>query len=224
MATPPSPPCPSSLPSAASRWNLSWPGATPTTTPSSTPTRTPTNAPGSTATPTPTGSHGVDPHWGPEHQATFSTHIASGVVGRNLAVDAANRLHIMWGEINGTVYDALYSRSTDGGVTWSSPLDVANSTFPATGPNLVIGPDGALHSMWHDRRSGGAGASAKSLSGGNLQKFIIGREISSSPKLLIVSQPPWGVDVGPAAQIRGELLQTREQGCAALVGASLIPI
>ncbi len=66
-------------------------------------------------------------------------------------------------------------------------------------------------------RSGGAGASAKSLSGGNLQKFIIGREISSSPKLLIVSQPTWGVDVGAAAQIRGELLQLREQGCALLV-------
>ncbi|MFZ1238412.1 MAG: exo-alpha-sialidase [Anaerolineae bacterium] len=156
MGTTVNPACHSYLPIVASRWNLSWPGATPTTTPSSTPTRTPTNAPGSTATPTPTGSHGVDPHWGPEHQATFSTHIASGVVGRNLAVDAANRLHIMWGEINGTVYDALYSRSTDGGVTWSSPLDVANSTFPATGPNLVIGPDGTLHSMWHDRRSGGA--------------------------------------------------------------------
>jgi ABC-type uncharacterized transport system ATPase subunit len=66
-------------------------------------------------------------------------------------------------------------------------------------------------------RSGGVGASAKSLSGGNLQKFIIGREISSSPKLLIVSQPTWGVDVGAAAQIRGELLALREQGCALLV-------
>jgi simple sugar transport system ATP-binding protein len=66
-------------------------------------------------------------------------------------------------------------------------------------------------------RAGGAGAAAKSLSGGNLQKFIVGREISAQPKLLIVSQPTWGVDVGAAAQIRGELLALREAGCAVLV-------
>jgi general nucleoside transport system ATP-binding protein len=66
-------------------------------------------------------------------------------------------------------------------------------------------------------RAGGAGAAAKSLSGGNLQKFIVGREIAASPKLLIVSQPTWGVDVGAAAQIRGELLALRDAGCALLV-------
>jgi general nucleoside transport system ATP-binding protein len=66
-------------------------------------------------------------------------------------------------------------------------------------------------------RAGGAGAAAKSLSGGNLQKFIVGREIAAQPKLLIVSQPTWGVDVGAAAQIRGELLKLRDEGCALLV-------
>jgi simple sugar transport system ATP-binding protein len=66
-------------------------------------------------------------------------------------------------------------------------------------------------------RAGGTGAAAKSLSGGNLQKFIVGREIAANPKLLIVSQPTWGVDVGAAAQIRGELLALRDQGCALLV-------
>ena len=66
-------------------------------------------------------------------------------------------------------------------------------------------------------RAGGAGAAAKSLSGGNLQKFIVGREIAAKPKLLIVSQPTWGVDVGAAAQIRGELLKLRDEGCAVLV-------
>ena len=60
-------------------------------------------------------------------------------------------------------------------------------------------------------------APAKSLSGGNLQKFIVGREISAGPQLLIVSQPTWGVDVGAAAQIRGELLALRDAGCAVLV-------
>jgi simple sugar transport system ATP-binding protein len=66
-------------------------------------------------------------------------------------------------------------------------------------------------------KAGGPGATAKSLSGGNLQKFIVGREIAASPRLLIVSQPTWGVDVGAAAQIRGELLQLRDAGCAVLV-------
>ncbi len=66
-------------------------------------------------------------------------------------------------------------------------------------------------------KAGGTEAAAKSLSGGNLQKFLVGREIQASPKLLIVSQPTWGVDVGAAAQIRGELLALRDAGCALLV-------
>jgi len=66
-------------------------------------------------------------------------------------------------------------------------------------------------------KAGGAEATAKSLSGGNLQKFIVGREIDAGPKLLIVSQPTWGVDVGAAAQIRGALLALRDAGCAVLV-------
>ena len=66
-------------------------------------------------------------------------------------------------------------------------------------------------------KAGGPGSAAKSLSGGNLQKFIVGREIDAQPKLLIVSQPTWGVDVGAAAQIRAELLALRDAGCAVLV-------
>ncbi len=66
-------------------------------------------------------------------------------------------------------------------------------------------------------KAGGPGALAQSLSGGNLQKFIVGREIDARPKLLIVSQPTWGVDVGAAAQIRGELLKLRDAGCALLI-------
>ncbi|MEO5733997.1 MAG: ABC transporter ATP-binding protein [Rubrivivax sp.] len=66
-------------------------------------------------------------------------------------------------------------------------------------------------------KAGGAEAAARSLSGGNLQKFIVGREIDANPRLLIVSQPTWGVDVGAAAQIRAELLALRDAGCALLV-------
>ena len=66
-------------------------------------------------------------------------------------------------------------------------------------------------------KAGGTGAAAKSLSGGNLQKFLVGREIDAKPKVLIVSQPTWGVDVGAAAQIRGSLLKLRDEGCALLI-------
>ena len=66
-------------------------------------------------------------------------------------------------------------------------------------------------------KAGGPQAVAQSLSGGNLQKFIMGREIDAQPELLIVSQPTWGVDVGASAQIRGSLLKLRDAGCAVLV-------
>jgi general nucleoside transport system ATP-binding protein len=63
----------------------------------------------------------------------------------------------------------------------------------------------------------GSAALAQSLSGGNLQKFIVGRELDAQPEVLVVAQPTWGVDVGAAAQIRGEILALRECGCAVLV-------
>jgi simple sugar transport system ATP-binding protein len=66
-------------------------------------------------------------------------------------------------------------------------------------------------------KSGGPGAVARSLSGGNLQKYIVGREIDAVPKVLVVAQPTWGVDVGAAAQIRAELLALRDAGTALLV-------
>jgi simple sugar transport system ATP-binding protein len=66
-------------------------------------------------------------------------------------------------------------------------------------------------------KAGGPQAVARSLSGGNLQKFIVGREIDAKPTLLIVSQPTWGVDVGASAQIRSAILALRDQGCAVLV-------
>ena len=58
---------------------------------------------------------------------------------------------------------------------------------------------------------------AASLSGGNLQKFIVGREILRDPVLLVVSQPTWGVDAGAAAVIRQALLDLAAAGAAILV-------
>ena len=58
---------------------------------------------------------------------------------------------------------------------------------------------------------------AASLSGGNLQKFVVGREILREPKVLIVSQPTWGVDAGAAATIRQALIDLAGRGTAVLV-------
>jgi len=68
-----------------------------------------------------------------------------------------------------------------------------------------------------DVRCGGTAAAAKSLSGGNLQKFIVGREILQAPRLLVCAQPTWGVDVGAAAFIRQRIIDLRNRGCAVLV-------
>jgi simple sugar transport system ATP-binding protein len=66
-------------------------------------------------------------------------------------------------------------------------------------------------------KASGAEAEARSLSGGNLQKFIVGREILQNPKILIVAQPTWGVDVGASMFIRQTLIDLSRQGVAILV-------
>jgi general nucleoside transport system ATP-binding protein len=66
-------------------------------------------------------------------------------------------------------------------------------------------------------RTRGPRARASSLSGGNLQRFIVGREIEAAPKVLLVDQPTWGVDVGAAAAIRNALIGLRGAGVAILV-------
>ena len=64
---------------------------------------------------------------------------------------------------------------------------------------------------------GGHSAFAASLSGGNLQKYIVGRETMLEPKVMVVSQPTWGVDVGASMLIRQALIDLRDAGVAVLV-------
>ena len=68
-----------------------------------------------------------------------------------------------------------------------------------------------------DVKATGTDALASSLSGGNLQKFIVGREILQGPQLLVVSQPTWGVDAGAAAAIHEKIQQMISAGAGALV-------
>ncbi|MBS7542870.1 ABC transporter ATP-binding protein [Ancylobacter oerskovii] len=68
-----------------------------------------------------------------------------------------------------------------------------------------------------DVRFGGRDPKARRLSGGNLQKFVIGREVLREPVLLVVDQPTWGVDAAAAAFIRTTLRSRAAEGCAVLV-------
>jgi ABC-type uncharacterized transport system ATPase subunit len=68
-----------------------------------------------------------------------------------------------------------------------------------------------------DVRTRGVDARAGALSGGNLQRFIVGRETLGAPKVLVVDQPTWGVDVGAAVAIRNALIALRGRGCAVVV-------
>lgn len=68
-----------------------------------------------------------------------------------------------------------------------------------------------------DVRTPGPGNAARSLSGGNLQKFVIGREILQRPEVLVVNQPTWGVDASAAAAIRQALLDLAANGAAVIV-------
>ena len=65
-----------------------------------------------------------------------------------------------------------------------------------------------------DVRTPSSANAARSLSGGNLQKFVIGREVLQAPDILIVNQPTWGVDASAAAAIRQSLIDLAEKGAA----------
>ena len=68
-----------------------------------------------------------------------------------------------------------------------------------------------------DVRSASKNPYARHLSGGNLQKFIMGREILAAPGVMVVNQPTWGVDAGAAAAIRQALIDLAAAGTAVLV-------
>jgi len=67
-----------------------------------------------------------------------------------------------------------------------------------------------------DVRTPGPENAARSLSGGNLQKFVIGREVLQRPEVLVVNQPTWGVDAAAAAAIRQALLDLAAKGTAVI--------
>ena len=55
------------------------------------------------------------------------------------------------------------------------------------------------------------------LSGGNMQKVVVARELSQQPRLVIANQPTRGVDVGAIAFIHEKLVELRDQGCGIIL-------
>lgn len=127
--------------------------------------------------------HGVHPMWGEDVQITNSSGFSFGVVGRNICVDSRNRIHVVWTYQSGSTFDVYYSRSVDGGATWSPPRDIVNSPFPATSPNIAVGPTDTLHLTWLDRRLGGNARVFYSRSFDAGTNWEVGRDISGPAPL-----------------------------------------
>jgi simple sugar transport system ATP-binding protein len=68
-----------------------------------------------------------------------------------------------------------------------------------------------------DVRTTGAKAEARSLSGGNLQKFLVGREVLLKPNVLVINQPTWGVDAGAAQSIHAAIVRLAQAGAAVVI-------
>ena len=68
-----------------------------------------------------------------------------------------------------------------------------------------------------DVRTPGTEVAARALSGGNLQKFVVGRELSQTPSVIVINQPTWGVDAAAAAAIRQAILDRAAEGAAVVV-------
>jgi simple sugar transport system ATP-binding protein len=100
----------------------------------------------------------------------------------------------------------LTRHSADGGVAGNGLIDFA----AASEINNEV-------TKAFDVRKGKPDPEARALSGGNLQKFVVGREMTRNPKVLIVNQPTWGVDAGAAALIRQALIDLARSGSAVLV-------
>ena len=88
----------------------------------------------------------------------------------------------------------------NGFINWAATRDFADRVIKA-----------------YDVRTPGNHVAARALSGGNLQKFVIGRELSQDPLVIVINQPTWGVDAAAAAAIRQAILDRAAEGAAVVV-------
>lgn len=104
---------------------------------------------------------------------------------------------------------------------WENRI-LGHQTRPPSARGPFLNPPGAKADSErivaeYDVRTPGVSTTARALSGGNQQKFIVGREMSSEPVLLVASHPTRGVDVGAQAQIWEHIKEARKAGLAVLL-------
>ena len=104
---------------------------------------------------------------------------------------------------------------------WENRI-LGHQTRPPSTKGVWLNPAGARADAQrineaYDVRTPGVDTTARALSGGNQQKFIVGREMSGDPVLLIASHPTRGVDVGAQAAIWDQIREARRQGLAVLL-------
>jgi general nucleoside transport system ATP-binding protein len=115
----------------------------------------------------------------------------------------------------GLLLDSSLAENTILGVHYRKPA--------VTGPGDVILDEKGIRRRTEqvirdfDVRPPNPALTARSLSGGNQQKLIIGREFELPPKLLLVSQPTRGVDIGAIEFIHRKIVALRDAGCAVLL-------
>ena len=115
----------------------------------------------------------------------------------------------------GLLLDSSLAENTILGVHYRKPA--------VTGPGEVILDEKGIRRRTEqvirdfDVRPPNPALTARSLSGGNQQKLIIGREFELPPKLLLVSQPTRGVDIGAIEFIHRKIVALRDAGCAVLL-------
>jgi len=105
------------------------------------------------------------------------------------------------------------------GMTLTDNVSLTDGSLHSSGVlNIDKARDGAAQIVRHFRvRAATTEQKIETLSGGNLQRFIVGREVLPAPRVLLLDQPTWGVDVGSAASIRNELIALRAAGCAIVI-------
>jgi ABC-type uncharacterized transport system ATPase subunit len=117
-------------------------------------------------------------------------------------------------ERNGHAAVGEFSLTDNGALTGRDRMEMVRFGLidPGKATNYAAGVIGA-----YSVKATGPGALAGSLSGGNLQKFIMGREILQQPEALVVCQPTWGVDAGAAAAIHQAIVDLAARGSAVMV-------
>lgn len=83
--------------------------------------------------------------------------------------------------------------------------------------NRALGKHTSELTSSYDVRCGGHDASARTMSGGNMQKLILARVLSENPQVIIANQPTWGLDVGATAFVHRQLIEATRKGAGVII-------